>query len=240
MIRFLIPLILFSSISFSQLPDTTQKQVRIKSKNFFNVNFIDNGFGLSFTHYKRKNYKVFKSTSFSASHIKHPKEVKIPTFLLFEFIPYKLNHIYIIQLSQGKEKLLIDHPIPKTGIKIYKNTTIGTTVAIEKPVYIDYWGPYNYRFRVPYNPDVHTDYHRITDVYPLRGFLSPTFKVGLSSEFSLAFEFWGEKSGYNQIHLGFNPQCFIQPVEIMYKIDPSRFFLNLFIRYSVGQHKAGY
>lgn len=235
----IIPFILFYMSLFSQLPDTTPSKVRINKKIFANIDFSSRGTGLLITRFKRKNYKNFKSLNFSISFLNHPKEIKITNFRLQRRVPYKINHIFQIQLHKGNEKLWIDHPTPEKGIKIYRNYNIGPNLIIQKPRYIAYGFSYVHR-KVLYNPSIHPNPFWVHDLdgYFMSGFKEAILIPGIGGEYSIIFERYNKDKQVHRLSVGTNIQYYFKPIIILYTLK-EKLIPTAFIRFSIGRVKRG-
>lgn len=224
---------------FSQLPDTIPSKVRINKKIFANIDFSSRGTGLSITNLKRKNYKNFKSVNFFISFLNHPKETKITNFRLQRRVPYKVNHIFQIQLHKGNEKLWIDHPTPKKGLKIYRNYNIGPNLIIQKPRYIAYGFAYIHR-KTLYNPLIHPNPFWVHDLdgYFTDGFKEASLIPGFGGEYSIIFEKYNRDKEVYRLSVGTNIQYYFKPIIILYTLS-EQLIPTIFVRFSIGKVKRG-
>lgn len=179
--------------------------------------------------------RTFQTFAIDILNIKHPKETRVAPFNQSgsAFIPRKLNHLFGIRLTYGRDWTLFKKA-PQQGVQINGVFTGGPIFGIVSPYYIQVSASPNDRGKYEaYDPDKHTDISKIVGAGTIfQGLGSANVKVGLALRAGLSFEFGTYKSNLAGFEAGFALDAFTSKVPIMSRLEnraayPSA-YLNLF------------
>ena len=150
---------------------------------------IVSGFNVRYLH--KKTSKKWDIFSLEMVNVKHEKEVRLSSASSSSFFPGKLNYLFAIRPSYGKEINLFQK-YPEDGVRLNFTYSGGPTIGMVKPYFIEYGFIVNGEEQariVPYNPREHAIDRIKGDAGLFYGLGQSDYKLGLHARTSLNFEY---------------------------------------------------
>lgn len=179
--------------------------------------------------------------------MKHPKEIK-------SYNPYyedsrgyfygKLNSVLVLRPGYG-HKYRITEKIRKSGVEFNFLWSVGPSLALLKPVYLqigyrvdDKDGPpYDSIVEERYDPDKHTASNIYGRASWFRGFNEMGIEPGVFGRLALNFEYAGDNTGIRAIEVGSTVDAYGHELPIMAELDGvvnKQFFLEFYLSLLFG------
>jgi hypothetical protein len=202
------------------------------------------GWGLHFFYAKHRN--AIDRTLFGMEIVgmKHPKEVK-------SFNPYyedsrgyfygKSNALLIVRPTIGKKHQITDK-IRRTGVELNYVWSVGPSLGLAKPVYLQIGKPDN----IPYQEFVIERYdpavHSVQNIYGraswFKGFGEMKLYPGGFGRAGLNFEYSGQTTGIKSIEVGMSMDAYAVKVPIMAElegVENKQFFWEFYVALQFGK-----
>lgn len=174
----------------------------------------------------------FTSYGLELINVKHPAELKVVTGTGNSFTLGKINHLFALRGQYGREYLLFKKA-PQQGVQINLNLTIGPSIGLEAPYYIEY----QQSTRVPYDPSKHS----IEDItgrgFIFQGLFESKIIIGANIKTSLSFEFGTLKSSVSGFEAGFLLDAYTRKINMVSEADNYAVWPTAFITLFYGSRK---
>lgn len=190
------------------------------NQHFGGLHLHTNGWGGTFTYGKYRGAKQVLLFSIDAVSMKHDKEIKSfnPVYEDSRSYVYgKLNNFYLFRPGIGKKKI-ITTKLRKSGVQFGYSYTVGASLGITKPVYLEIGYPsipYDYLQVERYNPNV----HYFDDIYGrapgFHGLDNLKLHPGAFAKFALNFEYSNTKDRLKGLEAGVTLDAFPNRIPIM-------------------------
>lgn len=165
--------------------------------------------------------------------VRHPAELKVVTGTGNSYILSKENHLFAIRGQYGREYVLLKKA-PQQGVQINLNLTIGPSIGLEAPYYVEY----QQSIRVPYDPARHPDRGEITGRgFIFQGLFESSIVIGANIKTSLSFEFGTQKSSVSGFEAGFLLDAYTRKIDMMAESDNYAVWPTAFITLFYGSRK---
>lgn len=193
------------------------------------VTLHGDGWGLHFVRGKYKNATVRSILHLEIVGMKHPKEVKSYNPFYEDSRGYfygKQNSVLFFRPSFGKKVQLADK-VRKSGVEVNLQWTVGPTVALIKPVYlqIGYFTneqgdlepgfPYEVVVDEKYDPEVHFVDNIFGRSSWFQGLNEIAITPGAHGRVGLNFEYDSENAGLRALEAGLTMDVFSEAIPIM-------------------------
>ena len=164
--------------------------------------------------------------------VRHPAELKVVTGTGNSFTIGKVNHLFAIRGQYGREYLLFKKATHQ-GVQINLNLTIGPSIGLESPYYIEY----EQSIRVPYNPSTHTNEKITGRGFIFQGLFESKIILGANIKTSLSFEFGTLKSSVSGFEAGFLLDAYTRKIYMVSEADNYSVWPTAFITLFYGSRK---
>lgn len=164
--------------------------------------------------------------------VKHPAELKVVTGTGNSFTLGKLNHLFAIRGQYGREYILFKKA-PQQGVQINLNLTVGPSIGLEAPYYIEY----QQATRVPYDPAKHSVEKVTGRGFIFQGLFESKIIVGANVKASLSFEFGTLKSSVSGFEAGFLLDAYTRKIIMISEADNYAVWPTAFITLFYGSRK---
>lgn len=240
--RKIIAIYLFITLSclsvFSQGELDEQEKIFYRNERTFAGLLNSNGVGFNFRYAKRID--GFRKSLYEAeiNYLKHPKEKRITITETNRSIIYgKLNSVFTIKGALGNQKELFQKR-DLGGISIRRFFNIGTTIAILKPVYYEYYvnGGYEY--------DKFLEHGFPIGRAPFKyGLDEISVSPGIYGKYGFSFEYSRIDEVFHAMEIGIAFDIYVRPLNIMsvptekvlYLLPDNHFIPTLFVSYRFGK-----
>jgi hypothetical protein len=238
-ILIIIYLVVFGELSLSQRVVAQEHTTPYNTDLAVGVNFntmagwLGGINGKYSIHRKKNNYQTFW---LELTNIKHPKEDSRPALATGEtYTPGKLNYLAMLRTHYGREWILF-RPMPEQGVQINWINTVGATIGLEIPYYIDYVTLNNPGVLITerYNPATLPSFDAVVRSKGMfgNGLQELSFVPGASFRSSVSFRFGAFGGTAVGLEGGICVDVMSRPIQMM-AFAPSQqiyqtFFLTLF------------
>lgn len=231
-----------SSIGYGQLPAKDKNLAGFKKEVYGGFNLHTAGLGGTLTFAKFITYKQKRLLSLDVVTMKHPKEVKIRSYVdenSKDFVFGKLNGVLITRLGYGR-KFLKYEKLREKGVNISWHITGGVSMAFLKPIYLDVVnilpdGSLSSPKQEPYNPEE----HHLNNIYGksrgLLGLAETTVTPGGFFKFGIEFEYNDDREYVKAIETGFAIDVYPKRLPIMAFTQNKFLYPTLYINILIGQ-----
>ena len=235
-------MLFFSLSGNAQLPAKEQNQVGYKKDVYGGFNIHTAGMGGTLTFAKFITYKQKRLLTLDIVTMKHPKEVKIRSFVdenSKDFVFGKLNGVVITRLGYGK-KFLKYEKLREKGINISWHVSGGLSLAFLKPVYLDVInilpdGSLSSPKQEAYNPEE----HHLNNIYGksrgILGLAETTVTPGGFVKFGIEFEYNDNREYIKAIETGIALDVYPKELPIMAFTNNNFLYPTLYINVLIGQ-----
>ncbi len=202
------------------------------------------GWGLNFFHGKHRTARDRRMTGVEIVGMKHPKEIK-------SFNPYyedsrgyfygKQNSVIIVRPTYGRKHQITDK-IRRSGVEVNYVWSIGPSLALVKPVYLQVGKPDQFPYEAitveRYDArvhDVHNIYGRATW---FRGLNEISLYPGGFARFGFNFEHSGQLAGIKAIEAGISMDAYPVRIPIMADLEGvqnKQFFFAFYLSMKFGK-----
>ncbi len=231
-----------NSIKYINKSDTRFDEIRLiyRKQNVFSAIVHTKGLGFNYRHYNVLNatQKTFYNIEWVT--LKHPKEVKITTFNTDArgYVYGKKNDVSILSGSFGYEKIKHEKQ-SLNGVQISLNYSIGPSIAILKPVYLEIAYPYLItgarKVIEQYDETKHSQSQIFGKANVFYGLDKLRFLPGLNVKAAVQFEYSKSDEYVRAIEIGLRSDIFLKDIPIMAIIDNNFAFLNIFACWQFGK-----
>jgi hypothetical protein len=242
-------LLFFCLASFGQGEIDTQEKVLFQNERSIALNLNSNGFGAGFRFGKRQTYLNKKLFDIEFAYIKHPKEVKVSSYLYNystiqtsqRFVNGKTNVFVNLRPSIGfQRELFSKEDKGSIAIKFYYGA--GPSIGLTKPIYYVF---IVYDQNTQREPDLVRKYdftqnasYASKDIAGRASFLKGLDEIkvypGLHAKAGLSFEYSSTNMFINALDVSATFDAFAKKIPIMYTEYNSQFYLTLTLCYRFG------
>lgn len=239
MIRFLITCVaILNLLSTSAQNDAYGEATIIYSNQYYlGVQGLTSGFGGKFAYGKYNGYDQVNFKVVELLKLKHPKELKQPSINSNNsrrFVYGKVNAFHALRLGLGKKKLLSDK-IRKGAMAIGYSYSFGPSLGLLKPIYVEVdEAGFGQSSSERYDPEIHIPGEFNPSSF-FRGVFETKIEPGAFLNCSVLFEFSNEKDGIQQFEVGGSLDAYVRKIPIIGGAEEKRFYVNLFLAYSIGR-----
>lgn len=244
--RALLLFLLITAGACVQAQQTIYEEARVPYRRelYGGLMLHGDGWGLHFFYAKHRN--AIDRTLFGMEIVgmKHPKEVK-------SFNPYyedsrgyfygKSNALLIVRPTIGKKHQITDK-IRRTGVELNYVWSVGPSLGLAKPVYLQIGKPDN----IPYQEFVTERYdpavHSVQNIYGraswFKGFGEMNLYPGGFGRAGLNFEYSGQTTGIKSIEVGMSMDAYAVKVPIMAElegVENKQFFWEFYVALQFGK-----
>ena len=202
------------------------------------------GWGFNFYHGKHKTAKDRRMLGVEIVSMKHPKEIKSFNPFYEDSRGYfygKQNSMLILRPSFGGKHQIADK-IRRSGVEVNYVWSIGPSLALVKPVYLQIGKPDNFPYDAivteRYDPAVHDIQNIFGRASWFNGFGEMRLYPGGFGRFGFNFEHSGEASGIKAIEVGASIDAYPVVVPIMAELEDvtnKQFFFELYLTVQFGK-----
>ncbi|MCB9189440.1 MAG: hypothetical protein H6599_09205 [Flavobacteriales bacterium] len=226
----------------AQLPAKNRNQAGYKTEVYGGFNLHTAGFGGTLTYAKFITYKQKRLFSLDVVSMKHPKEVKIRSYVdenSKDFVFGKLNGVLITRLGYGK-KFLKYEKLREKGVNISWHVNGGLSLAWLKPVYLDVInvlpdGSLSSPKQEAYNPEE----HHLSNIYGksrgMLGLAETKITPGGFFKLGVEFEYNDDREFIKAIETGFVIDVYPKRLPIMAFTENNFLYPTLYINILIGQ-----
>ncbi|SHK61792.1 hypothetical protein SAMN04488028_106226 [Reichenbachiella agariperforans] len=188
--------------------------------------------GFMFRWSSARGEKKFRNIGFEFMNVKHPKESRI-TNGQSQFIYGKSNYLYSIRAQYGFDHLLFKKA-PNKGVQINFNYSIGPTIGVIAPYYVEDWDGNSGQF----NFDDYGQWAQIARTgYLFEGLGQSKLTVGINARAGLLFEMGTFKSNVTGFEIGTLVEAFPKVIELMPHEDNRAVFFSGYITIFYGTRR---
>jgi hypothetical protein len=231
---------------FAQNAPITEPQLMYTQSNLMGVNLNSfKSWGLFYRYGWHKTGKQQSHLEIDFNRIKHPKEVRRQGYSesQSQYSFGRLNAVFFLRTSLGQTIAITERPY-KNAIGLNFVYSLGASVAFLKPVYIDYYYPYDntpgqgYLVSERYDPEKHTDIYRIFGNSAFtKGMGETQLKLGGFGRGGFQVE-WGQYSDEIRcLEAGVTLDLFSSGIPIMAHQNNSQLFYGFYVSYNWGNRK---
>lgn len=234
---------------------TTQAQLlsqdEIYSREFiYGINFNTNGGLIGGLMFKfsglRNTVKMRQYSTFGVElvNVKHNKESRVNSFTGNSYIFNKVNHLYVIRPTYGRDFILF-RKAPEEGVQVSAVVAVGASLGIVKPYHILFQNATDQSISsVAFDPDIHTNPAQIIGAGNfLEGFQNARIVPGLNAKLGFSFDFGAFKNSVTGFEAGFHYEAFTQKIELLRNpsnfepISNRQFFSSVYMTVFFGTRK---
>ncbi|MGB3467812.1 MAG: hypothetical protein WBA74_21170, partial [Cyclobacteriaceae bacterium] len=165
------------------------------------------------------------------SNVKHPSELSYNQ--TNRFIWGKQNYLYSIRFQYGREKILF-RKAPQQGVQISMGATVGPSIGLITPYYIQYERPQNY---VPFDPDLHVHNNVFGSGRLFQGLDDSKLAIGANVKGFVGFEFGTFKNNVAGLEVGMLVEGFNKTIVIVPTQDNRAVFTSAYFTLYWGSRK---
>lgn len=219
--------LLVTSLSIAQEEDKGEAKMLYKKVIYGGVNIATNGWGITLNYGWQKNYKYRHVVGFTASNIKHEKEVK-------SFSPYyedakgffygKLNSLISFRPHFGGQAIMFNR-LREKGVEISFMWSAGLSLTLVKPVYLEvrkFEGAIQVLRKERYDPAIHNRENIYGRAGWFNGFGESKFNPGLFAKAGFFFDFASNHSKVFGLEFGAALDAYLLKVDVMHA-SPSKY-----------------
>lgn len=239
---FLLVIISFWQISFAQIPARQENKAGFRSEVFGGLILHTNGWGGNLTYSKFKTYKTYTLFSLDFVNIKNPKEYRIryqvsPGSFTSSFKYGKINSLYNVRLSYGKQRMLYEKQREK-GVEMYFVWKAGLNTGIVKPIFLEISNldrGVSATSVERYDPDIHNESNIFGRATLGRGLGQSKIAFGANINAGFKFEIANERENIFAIETGVIVDIFPTRVPILAYTEKELLFYNFYINILFGK-----
>ena len=225
-------------------------QDEIYSREFiYGVNFNTNGGLIGGLMFKfsglRNTVKMRQYSTFGIEivNVKHNKESRINSFTGNSYIFNKVNYLYAIRPTYGRDVILF-RKAPDEGVQVSAVFAVGVTIGIVKPYHVLYQDVQDQSISsVAFNPDLHDPGNIVGAGNFLEGFQNAKIVPGLNAKIGASFDFGAFKNSVTGFEAGFHYEAFTQTIDLLKNpgtaapIENKQFFSSVYMTIFFGTRK---
>lgn len=174
----------------------------------------------------------FTSYGLELINVKHSAQLKVVTGSGNSFTLGKINHLFAIRGQYGREYVLFKKA-PQQGVQINLNLTVGPSIGLEAPYYIEYQNS----TRVPYDPSIHSVEDITGRGFIFQGLFQSSIVIGANIKTSLSFEFGTLKSSVSGFEAGFLLDAYTRKINMMESAENYAVWPTAFVTLFYGSRK---
>jgi hypothetical protein len=200
---------------------------------FNTVGGIPGGIRVKYAWQRKKKPTQLNNLALEIVNIRHPKELRqLSDSGSGSFIPEKLNFLFVIRPSIGREFLLF-RKSSEDGIELKLITNAGISFGLMKPYYILVSTGGGKSTAVAYQPGTNTS--RIMGNSFFSGFDQTKLVMGLNVRATLELGMSAWDKFVTGVELGFQAEAFTQRIQIMNADGNRQFFTSALINIYFGK-----
>jgi len=175
---------------------------------------------------------------------RHPKEIRMSNPQFINPRPYvfgKLNDLFLLHVGYGQQRLIFDKS-EKSGVEVRYQWTLGPSIALLKPIYLDILyplspgDPFNLTTRTErYDPNRHFE----NNIYGSSRFATGLNEIGVQPGFygkaGLIFEWGAFTEEVRVLEAGLSVDCFPQRLPVMTATPNPQFFFSFYLGFQLGK-----
>lgn len=245
MIRTLAILLFFVTFvpfAFSQKPADEGRFVNYRADAAGGIIIHGEGWGAYAKYGKQLTYNKRLNFSLDLVSMHHPKEIKVfnPNFDDGKGYYYgKLNSLFMLRPGIGLRRIYFEK-LREKGVEISLNYTIGPSLGLLKPVYLQIINPTNDPFLFTFTDERYDpSFHTIDNIYGRskgsKGLGETKINPGIFGKFGIQFEYANEDDAIRAVELGSVLDFYFVPVELMTENKPSNIFISLYLKFLLGR-----
>ncbi len=178
-----------------------------------------------------RSEKVYEIYALELSNVKHPQELSYSR--ASRFIWGKQNYLYSIRFQYGRERILF-RKAPQQGVQISAGATIGPSIGLITPYYIQYSDPQNY---VPFDPDTHSFGNVLGSGRLFQGVGESKMAIGANAKGFINFEFGTFKNNVAGLEVGLLVEGYNKKIIIVPTQDNNALFTSAYFTLYWGTRK---
>lgn len=198
------------------------------------------GFGGSVAWGKRKDGFRVKMYQLELVTLKHEKEYR--TFNPYyddskSYVYGKMNQVLLLRPTFGIKRVRYDKLRP-AGVEVGYSYSIGPSLAILKPVYLEIGYPefpYEYVESERYDPDNHTIDRIYGRASNLKGIDQLKLIPGIHTKFGMVFEYAADRDGIKGLEVGATLDVFPKKLPIMAFTNNHSVYFNFYLQLLFGK-----
>lgn len=192
--------------------------------------------GIVFKYSQALNPTLFQSFGLELVNVKHPKEVRKPTFNGNSYIHAKENYLYSVRLQYGREKILFKKA-PQNGVQVTGILAAGPTVGVIAPYYVQISVDNFSSTTVPNNPSLVSQRDIIGTGGIFEGIGDSQIQLGANLKAAVSFEFGTFKNSVTGFEAGFLLEAFPKEIMIIPGARNNSVFTSAFITLLFGTRR---
>lgn len=240
--------VLLSEIAFSQSAQQALDQgkdvnVLFRNESTGGVYVHSRGFGAIYRRYWHVTGKLKRLIEIEGLNMKHPKEITVKPDLGGKSYKYgKMNGLLFLRGGFGFQRKLYERAERKS-IEIRMLYSLGVTIAISKPVYlqIEYPDPSNANIYIikdeAYNPATDNQNNILGRAPYFDGLQDLKLHPGGYAKLGFSFEYGSRVNAIKAIEVGSTVDCFPKAIQTMAYNKAENFFVTLYVAFHIGKRK---
>lgn len=242
--------LLVAVLSLTSTQAQLLSQEEIYSREFiYGINFNTNGGLIGGLMFKlstlRNTVKMRQYSTFGVEivNVKHNKESRINSFTGNSYIFNKVNYLYAIRPTYGRDIILF-RKAPEEGVQVSAVVAAGVSIGIVKPYHILYQDSQDQSINsVAFDPDIHNPTQIIGSGNFLEGFQNAQIVPGLNAKLGFSFDFGAFKNSVTGFEAGFHYEVFTKKIELLRNpsagpaIANRQFFSSVYMTIFFGTRK---
>ncbi|MES2734100.1 MAG: hypothetical protein V4714_20300 [Bacteroidota bacterium] len=241
--------IIFCLFGFTFLTSAAFAQADEEDDNYnsefaYGINLNTNGGligGFMLKNSRKINGNMYHYFFLEIVNVKHPKEVRYPTYQNSTLTDFKQNFMFVVRPQYGRE-LVLFRKAPEQGVQINAILAAGPSFGLLKPYYIQYnSGQQGQSLSVsaPYTNQIRNHYRIEGAGSFFDGFDQMSVKLGANLKAAVSFELGTFRNSVTGFEVGILTEAFTQKMVIM---DPAtvpgqQFFTSAYINIFFGSRK---
>jgi len=192
--------------------------------------------GFNIKYQRKKTKKKYDLYSLEIVNVRHEKEVRLTSANSSPFFVGKLNHLFAIRPSYGKE-LVLFNKYQENGVRINLNLSGGPTLGLLKPYFIEYITNTNTGTTetVAYDPEVHDEISLIDgDAGMFYGMNQAKPKLGIHARTALNFEYGPFPDMMLGLELGTTFEAFASEIILNQNMENRQLYPAMFLHLYYG------
>lgn len=222
------------------------KPVLYRNEQSFGIILHSNGWGINYNRGKHVTGFKKRMLEFDLVSMKHPKEVKT----VFDesakaYVYGKLNTLSVLRASIGEQRLIFNRN-SRQGIEVRLNYSLGTSIGITKPVYLEILIPIDLVPPIDTFPPTIVEIHKYDPelhfTNNIRGRASFTngldelnFHPGIHAKFAMSFGYGYLDDDIKALETGMTVDLYPKDIPIMALIDNNSLYFNFYIKLLYGR-----
>jgi hypothetical protein len=227
---FVVSFLILSSTLVAQDNDYDYTSENIWGINKNTSSGLIGGFIFRFSRSIKPNH--YRTIGFELINVKHPAESRVVSRTGNYFVVGKQNHLFAIRGQYGRD-IVIFKKAPQQGVQITATGSIGPSIGLEAPYYIEY----NQTTRVPYDPAIHRIENITGSGFIFQGLFQSNLVLGLNVRAGMSFEFGTFKSNVSGFEIGMLLDAYARKINMIPEADNYAVWPTLYITLFYGSRK---